>query len=348
MPELRLDLEVMERNATRIGKEVLSLGKLWRPHVKAHSQPKIAKTLVQYGACGVTAATVAEVEVMATAGIPSVLLAHIAVAEAQLNRLAAASKQTNLLVTIDHYVQAERFSAAAQLAGVEFQVLIDIDIGMQRTGVRPRVDATRLAVAADQLPGISVVGIMGYEGHLLTIADPAEKQKAIFDAMNALEQTRDAMQHEGVCCDFVSAGGSGSFWITGQHEAVTELQAGGGIFGDLFYTQACGLQDVEPALTLTADVVSRPSLDRAVLNCGRKAVNPVVHPAEVLDVTGATIDSLSAEHAVLSLEGTARDLKIGDSVRLVVGYSDHTILMHRHIHIYRGAEKVDVWPVIRG
>ena len=89
MPELRLDLDVMERNATRIGKEVLGLGKQWRPHVKAHSQPKIAKTLVQYGACGVTAATVAEVEVMATAGIPSVLLAHIAVAEAQLNRLAA-------------------------------------------------------------------------------------------------------------------------------------------------------------------------------------------------------------------------------------------------------------------
>ena len=347
MPELRLDLDVMEQNAARIGKEVLSLGKLWRPHVKSHSQPRIAKTLVEYGACGVTAANVAEVEVMATAGIPSVLLAHIAVAEAQLNRLAAASRQTRLLVTIDHYVQAELYSAAAQRAGVEFQVLIDIDVGMQRTGVRPRVDATRLAVATDRLPGVSVVGIMGYEGHLLMIPDPAEKKSAIFDAMNVLQQSRDAIQKEGVCCDFVSAGGSGSFWITGQHDAVTELQAGGGIFGDLFYTQACGLQDVAPALTLTADVVSRPSLDRAVLNCGRKAVNPVVHSPELLNVAGANIESLSAEHAVISLEGTARDLKIGDIVRLVVGYSDHSILMHRHIHIYRGAEKVDVWPVIR-
>jgi D-serine deaminase-like pyridoxal phosphate-dependent protein len=348
MPELRLDLDVMERNAARIGNEVLGLGKLWRPHVKSHSQPGIAKTLVDYGACGVTAANVAEVEVMATAGIPSVLLAHIAVAENQLDRLAAAGRQTHLLVTVDHYVQSELYSAAAQRTGAEFHVLIDIDVGMQRTGVRPRVDASRLAVATDRLPGVSVVGIMGYEGHLLTITDPAEKKSAIFDAMNVLEQSRDAIQQEGVCCDFVSAGGSGSFWMTGQHDAVTELQAGGGIFGDLFYTQACGLNDVAPALTLTADVVSRPSLDRAVLNCGRKAVNPVVHSPEVLNVVGARIESLSAEHAVVSLEGAARDLKIGDSVRLVVGYSDHSILMHRHIHVYRGTEKVDVWPVIRG
>ena len=141
MPELRLDLDVMEANARRIGDEIASLGKQWRPHVKAHSQPKIATTMVDLGAIGVTAATVSEVEIMADAGIPSVLLAHIAVAESQLDRLAAASRKTDLLVTIDHFVHAELYSKAAERNGVSFRALVDIDVGMQRTGCRPRVDA---------------------------------------------------------------------------------------------------------------------------------------------------------------------------------------------------------------
>ncbi|MEZ6129910.1 MAG: alanine racemase [Planctomycetaceae bacterium] len=345
--QLRLDLDIMERNAQRMATELAALGKQWRPHVKSHSQPRIAQIMVDLGAIGITAATVPEVEVMAAAGIPSVLLAHLAVSVADRDRLAAASRQTDLLLNIDHFVHAELYSETAVKHGIELKLLVDVDIGMGRTGIRPRVDASQLAAAADDLPGVSVVGIMGYEGHLLTMKDPAEKQTAIFEAMNVLEQTRDAVIERGVCCDIVSAGGSGSFWMTGQHPAVTELQAGGGAFGDLFYQEACGLDRIESALTVVADVVSRPSLEKAVINCGRKSINPAVFPPAMKNLPGATIDYQSAEHAVLTLEGPARDLKIGDVVTVAVGYSDLTLLMHREIHIYRGEDKVDVWPVIR-
>jgi len=345
--ELQLDLTVMRRNAERMQAEIASLGKQWRPHVKSHCQPKIAAMLMQLGACGVTAANVAEVEVMTAAEIPSILLAHLAVADRDLKRLAEASRQTELLLTVDHYVQAERYSSAAKDAGVTFPVLIDVDIGMNRTGTRPRIEAATLAKATQQLPGLTVTGIMGYEGHLLTIDDADAKHVAIVEAMNVLQQTRDAVISEGLNCDIVSAGGSGSFWITGQHAAVTEIQAGGGIFGDLFYQQSCGLKDVDIALTVVADVVSRPSLDQAVLNCGRKAINPIVCPPEVVGVPGAAVGSLSAEHTVLHLEGSGRDLKIGDRVRLAVGYSDHSILMHREIQIYEADRYVETWPVVR-
>lgn len=347
MAQLRLDLDVMEANARRIADEVRDLGKDWRPHVKAHCQPAIARTMFELGACGITAATVAEVEVMADAGAPSVLLAHIAVTESALDRVAKAASLTDVIVSIDHFVHAERYSAAATRNRVELDVIVDVDVGMGRTGCRPRVDATQLAVAASSLPGIRLRGIMGYEGHLLTIPDPDEKKAAIFEAMNMLQQTRDAMLEHGVCCDIVSAGGSGSFWITGQHEAVTELQCGGGAFGDLFYQRACGLTGVESALTVAAHVVSRPSLTQAVVNCGRKAINPVIQMPEVCGVPGATIKSMSAEHTVLALEGEARDLSIGDPIELAVGYSDHSILMHREIEIYRGKQHVDTWPVLR-
>ncbi len=347
MPELRLDLELLESNARRIATQIVSLGKQWRPHVKAHSQPKIARLLVELGANGITCATVGEAEVMAEAGIPSVLFAHIAVAEGDLNRLAAVASRTDLILTIDHFVQAEMYSRAAVRNDVSFRFLVDIDVGMNRTGCRPRIDATQLAQAADRLPGLTLAGIMGYEGHLLTVDDVEQKRTAIHEAMGTLEQTRDAMLAAGLTCEIVSAGASGSFWVTGEHNVVTELQAGGGIFGDPFYRIQCGLSDVQPALTVVADVVSRPALDRAVINAGRKSINPVVAMPHVVGTSGAVIQVMNAEHSVLSLEGDARDLKIGDRVRLVVGYSDHSILMHRKIQVYNGEHHIDVWPVVR-
>lgn len=347
MPELRLDLDVMERNARRIAAEVGELHKQWRPHVKAHCQPKIASTLMNLGACGVTAATIGEVEVMNNAGIPSILFAHIAVDETQINRLAVVAQSIELLVCVDHFVQAELYSRAAQQHGATFRVLIDIDVGMQRSGCRPRIDATQLAQAVEKLPALQMAGIFGYEGHLLAIPDALQKRAAIFDAMNMLEQSRDAFVAAGIVCDVVSAGASGSFWITGQHPAVTELQAGGAIFGDLFYTQHCGLANVQPALTVVADVVSRPQLDRAIINAGRKAINPFVCEPQVANLQGAEIDKMSAEHTSLRLTGMAKDLRIGDKIALHIGYSDHSILMHRKMQIYQGENHVDTWDVIR-
>lgn len=347
MPHLRLDLDILDANAVRMAREISELGKQWRPHVKSHCQPKLASKMVELGACGITAARVTEVEIMAAAEIPSVLFAHLAVNEADLGRLAESSRKTQLDVCVDHFVHAEQYSQAAIRHGVEFRLIVDINIGMNRTGCRPRIDALQIAQAADSLPGVSVCGVMGYEGHLLTIKDEATKNAQILEAMGILEQSRDLFLKAGICCDVVSAGASGSFWITGRHPAVTELQAGGGMFGDLFYSDECGLTDVRPALTVCTEVVSRPSLTQAVLNAGRKAINPVVCWPNVADVKGASIASMSAEHTVLELEKSARDLKIGDEVYLNVGYSDHTILMHRTIEIFRSGEHVGQWSVVR-
>lgn len=347
MPRLCLDLDVMERNAGYMSQQIRETGKLWRPHVKSHCQPRIAQTMVALGAAGVTAASVAEAEVMCEAGIPSVLLAHLVVDPIQIDRLVRIAQKCELLLIIDHFVHAERLSERAKTAGVTMNVLVDIDIGMHRTGVRPGTDATRLAVAAAQLPSIHVAGIMGYEGHLLQIKDAEEKKDQIFEAMNVLQHSRDRIREAGLTCDIVSAGGTGSFQVTRHHEAITELQAGGGIFGDLFYTEACTTTGLDRALWVEAEVVSRPSLEQAVINCGRKALSPEVYQPRLLDTPGSTLKSLSAEHAVILLDGTARDLSIGDPVRFALGYSDLTLLLHRMIHVYRGESKVDEWPVIR-
>ncbi len=344
---LCLDLDIMERNAAVMAEQIAGDGKQWRPHVKSHCLPQIASALVELGAIGVTAASVAEASVMAAAGIPSVLVAHLVANPAQLRRVPDINQRTNLLLTIDHFVHAELLADLANRCGQEFQVLVDVDIGMNRTGVRPGHDATELAQAADRLAGVRVVGIMGYEGHLLQIADADEKQRLIFEAISVLQHTRDLIVSHGIDCKIVSAGGSGSYQITSRHPAVTELQAGGGIFGDLFYSQNCHATGLESAMWVMADVVSRPSLDRAILNCGRKMLSPDLCLPAMRKISGATVQRLSAEHAIVEVSGVAKDLRIGDSVAVSVGYSDLTVLLHRQLHVFRGETPVAVWPFVR-
>ena len=344
---LCVDLDILDRNVKLMADEISSSGKQWRPHVKSHCQPKLMQRMVDAGASGVTCASVAEAEVMAAAGAPSILIAHIVVNPDQLERLPAINQQTELLLTVDHFAQAELLVRLAANCSQNFKVLVDVNVGMNRTGIRPGYDALRLAEAIDKQSGVEVVGIMGYEGHLLLIDDPDEKRTKIMDAMGVLQHTQTLIQQKGICCDIVSAGGTGSYQITKDHEAVTELQAGGGIFGDLFYTKRCGTKGVEPALFVTADVVSRPSLEQAVLNCGRKMLNIEICKPEITGYPGATAERFSAEHCVVSLKGAARDLKIGDSVKMLIGYSDLTLLMHRQIAVFRGEQKIDSWPIVR-
>ena len=144
-------------------------------------------------------------------------------------------------------------------------------------GVLPGRDAIELARATAELDGLRLVGIMGYEGHLLKVEDPEDKRTQINAAMRLLEATRDTMRDEGLCCDIVSAGGTGSYQFTSDCPSVTELQAGGGIFADPMYQLQMGVTGLEYGLTVLATVVSRPEKNRAVLDSGRKTLNPDAH-----------------------------------------------------------------------
>lgn len=333
-PALVVDLAAMERNIAAMAAEITGRGKAWRPHSKCHKSPVIAARQLAAGGMGVTVAKTSEAEVFAAAGIRDILIAHCVVGRTKVERVAALCRIADPIACCDHYVQAEMLSEACQSAGVACRVLIDVNIGLNRIGVRPGSDALDLAKGVSRLPGVRLAGIMGYEGHLLTIADRAEKRSRIESAMALLGEVRDSFLQAGLPCDIVSAGGTGSYQFTAACPAVTELQAGGGLFADPFYLEACGVTGLEPALTVAATVVSRPKLERAILDCGRKSLCPDIHPPRVERVLGghplpdAEIVRHSAEHVTLELGPASRNLKIGDKVLLRPGYSDLTTVLH--------------------
>ncbi|TWT51507.1 D-threonine aldolase [Thalassoglobus neptunius] len=351
-PALCIDLDVLDENIRSMSKEMRDAGKAWRPHVKCHKVPEIARQQLTSGAIGVTAAKSSEAEVFVENQVSDVLIANLIVGEQKLERIARMCREGDPIVACDHFVQAERLSDVCRRSGVICRVIVELDIGMNRVGVRPGPDAEQLVRGIDRLQGIRLVGIMGYEGHLLTESETDRKRKRIEVAISLLERQRDRMIRDGICCDIVSAGGTGSYQMTAHLPVVTEIQAGGGIFGDPFYSKMCGVTGLRPALGIVATVVSRPSLMQAVLDIGRKSIHTEISPPEISrmangkELTDASINSFSAEHTVVELGPESRNLIIGDKVIVVPGYSDLTTLLYDQFYGLRDNFVERILPIV--
>jgi D-serine deaminase-like pyridoxal phosphate-dependent protein len=248
------------------------------------------------------------------------------------------------IVVVDDVAHVRAISAAAVAGGVTVRALVEIEIGMNRCGVAPGEGALLLARQSAESPGLKLAGIMGWEGHLLTIADLAEKAAKITAAMKVLDETRRLIIEAGLPCPIVSAGGTGSFQITGTLGLVTELQAGGAVFMDLFYRNQCHVEEMEFSLSILASVISCPTPNRAVIDAGRKTMSPDLHLPQVKGRTDLQMKWLSAEHGILEVVATPGPV-IGDRVELIPGYGDWTTILHDRYYVFRGERLEAIWEL---
>ncbi|MBX7166342.1 MAG: DSD1 family PLP-dependent enzyme [Pirellulales bacterium] len=344
-PALYLDLDRLEANIRRMAEYCAAAGVAWRPHAKGHKCPQLAALEIEAGAIGLTCAKLAEAEVMAAAGIEDLLVANQLVGRAKLDRLMALRRVADPILTVDHPAHIAAAGEAARAAGVELRTIIEVDIGLARAGVPPGEPTLELAQAIDRQPGLRLVGLMGYEGHLLALPDPADKRRQIEAAIAPLIASRDLLLRSGLCCDIVSAGGTGSYAITAHLPGITELQAGGLVMMDAYYRHVCNVTGFDHALKLVTTVVSRPVPDRAIVDAGRKALNGELIMPEVEGRPGLRFSKLSAEHGWLDVEPQEQGLALGERLHVIPGYSDFTAVLHDHFLAVRGGRVEAIWPL---
>lgn len=344
-PYLCLDLDIMEANIRRMAEVCKQSNVAWRPHAKGHKNAAIAQAQVAAGAIGSTCAKLGEAEVLAAGGVRDLLIANMIVGPQKVKRLVELRKKADPVVAVDDIAQVEPISKAMHAAGLRCRVIIEVDIGLNRVGTAPGEATVALAKKIAELPGVEFAGIMGYEGHLLTLPDRADKEKQINAALDLLSETKRQLLAAGLPCPIVSCAGSGSYWISAKHRDVTELQAGGAIFMDAFYRDKCGVPDLEYALTVPVTIVSRPAPDRAIIDAGRKTLNIEVTTPLVQGRSDVRVLRLSAEHGQLELDPSAQNLKIGDRLRLIPGYEDLTVALHDRFYCFRKNKLVEVRKV---
>jgi D-serine deaminase-like pyridoxal phosphate-dependent protein len=345
-PALCLDADVLEANIARAARICGEHDKQWRPHSKGHKSPALAKLQLDAGAIGVTCAKLGEAEVMAAQGIRDILIANQIVGAQKMQRLAKLRQIADPIVAIDDEYHLSELTAAATGHGVEIRVLIEVDLGMARAGCQSGQATLDLAARAHDTPGVALAGIMGYEGHLLTVEDLQEKQDSIQRAMAELVGNRDLLLEAGLPCPIVSAGGTGSFHTTVACPGVTELQAGGLVMMDVFYRESCQVAGFGNALSLITTVVSRPTAERVIIDAGRKSQNVDLRPPIVQDRDDLVPDCFSAEHGQLKVIGGGPGPRIGERLRLIPGYSDFTNVLHDEFYVFREGHLEAIWPLL--
>jgi D-serine deaminase-like pyridoxal phosphate-dependent protein len=344
-PALVVDVGALDRNIRRMAGFFTDDTCRLRPHVKAHKTAEIARRQLAAGSCsGLTCATVSEAEAVAELGA-DLLIANEIIGRQRCDRVARLARAQAVTVAVDSAEGLDAIGAAAARAGVTVGVLIDLDVGQHRCGLRPGQEALTLAHAAARAAGVALRGVMGYEGHVQAIRDRGEREARAGEAMRMLVATAELLLRAGLPCDIVSAGGTGTFDISGRMAGITEIQAGSYALMDTDYRDT-GVP-FEQAFWVLGTVISRPSAERCVADCGHKSMtkdhgNPSVH-----GIAGATVTALNDEHAVIALPPGA-GIAIGDRIRLVPSHTDPTANLHDVFYVIEGDRVVDVWPIARG
>ena len=347
-PVMLLDLDCFERNAGRLLSVMRKNGVGWRPHSKAHKSPIIARMQIALGAHGVTCAKVSEAEVMVQGGVPSVLIANELAQPVKWRRVATLQSHAEVIVCVDSIEHLNMASDAGVALDVEIPLLVELNIGMDRCGISPGQPALDLACRIADAKGVRLAGVMGYEGHTLTLWPSSVKEAAIRESVGRLTETASLIHSFGLQVPIVSTGGSGSYLTSATVPGITELQAGGACFMDRFYAEQCHLSEhgFEFALTIMASVSGRPTPERAILDSGFKTMSeqPELKPIP-LDLLDAEVLYLSAEHLNMHLGPNAPQLQIGDRVVFIPDYGDTTTFRHNEFIAHRNGTVELVIPL---
>lgn len=340
-PALILDLDVAEANIASMAEHSRGSGVALRPHIKVHKSSHLAQRQVDAGAIGITTATVWEAQAMARAGIDDLLIANQVVGGSHVRAVAELARKRTVMVAVDDAGNAARLAEAARHADSEIGVLVEVDTGMGRSGVRSAAEAVALGERVHGLDGVVLRGVSGYEGHCMLEPDPDQRECDARSAMDDLSGAAERMREAGLPCDVVSAGGTGTYHLTGRDPRITEIQAGSYVVMDAFHASLVP-GGFAVALTVLATVISRQG-GQAVLDTGRKAIGI---DNMLPRLAGADAEPLFVHEEHSGFGGAdAERLQVGDTVELEPGYAPTTANLHDFYHVVRDGSVVDLWPV---
>ena len=351
-PCLVLDLDALERNIVKMGDYAKAHGMRHRVHGKMHKSVDVAKLQERLGgAVGVCCQKVSEAEVFARGGIKDILVSNQVRDAAKINRLARLPRfGARTIVCVDEVANVAELSAAAVKHGTEIEVLIEIDCGAGRCGVTTTEAVIEIAKAVQVAEGLTFTGIQAYQGAMQHM-DSYEARKAKLDI--AIAQVKDAVEGlkaEGIECDLVSGGGTGSYYFESNSGVYNELQCGSYAFMDADYGRILDANgkridqgEWENAFFILTQVMSHAKADKAIVDAGLKAQSVDSGLPVIFGRTDVEYIKCSDEHGVVADPDGV--LKVGDKLRLVPGHCDPTANVHDWYVGVRG-DKVEVlWPV---
>ena len=280
-----------------------------RPHIKTNKSPDVARLMLNAGITKFKCATIAEAEMLAQCKAPDVLLAYQPLGP-KLNRFISLIKKyrtTKFSCLTDNRVAADEQATAFSSSDLVVSVFIDLNVGMNRTGISPDEKAIQFAKHCSTLKGIAVAGLHAYDGHIRDIDFEMKKQKCN-EAFAAVEELNEKLK-----LPVIIMGGSPAFSVHCKRKNI-ECSPGTFVYWDKGYTDLCPEQKFLPAIVLVTRIISLPSENKICTDLGHKSVaaeNEITRRVFFLNVEGLKPISQSEEHLVLETNEGAT-YKVGD------------------------------------
>jgi D-serine deaminase-like pyridoxal phosphate-dependent protein len=333
-PSILIDLDIMQRNLEAMQKRCDDLGIQFRPHIKTHKIPAIAKMQLAVGAVGIACQKVSEAEVFVDAGITDIQIPYNIVGERKTARLAELAKRAKVTVTVDNSTVIDGIAAAAKNAGVTINMLVELVALNNRTGTTPE-NALELAKHI-----VSYGDCLHFGGIMIYPADVAIRPR--------LQKTISLLSEAGIPVETVSGGGSGAILESHLVPELTEMRVGTYVFWDWGSVKKEWATFDDCAMKIRVTVVSANEPNRVIVDGGSKTVN-----AETLDgcygyiveYPNARLHKVNEEHGYVDFSAYDTMPKVGDILHIIPVHTCVVTNLHNRIYGVRGENIEQVWDV---
>jgi D-serine deaminase-like pyridoxal phosphate-dependent protein len=286
----------------RTAKQMVRDVTMLRPHVKTHKSPEATRLLLSEGITKFKCATIAEAEMLARAGAQDIFLAYQPVGP-KIHRLRVLQEKypgSAFSCMADTEEAARTIARVFDCHDHPMRVFLDINIGMNRTGIVPGEKAVRLYLACMAIPGIQAVGLHAYDGHI-NDPDPLVRGARCREAFAPVRMMQTELIRCGTGTPILVAGGSPTFPF---HALQTDVECSPGtfIYWDRSYLEALPDLPFLPAALVITRIISRPTPDTLCLDLGHKSVaaeKDISHRVHFLNAPSAEAISQSEEHLIV-------------------------------------------------
>jgi len=337
-PCIIADIEAIDSNLKKMDSFFDNSACKLRPHFKSHKCVTLAKRQMGYeNTVGITCAKLSEAEQLVAGGINDVLIANQVIGKDKVRRIAEMNKKAEVRVAVDSKEGIEQLNAAVKERGVEIGVLIEVDIGMNRGGVKPGKPAIELAEIISQIDAVRLDGLQSYEGHIVTLENYGERKRRVIEDMKPLLETRKILEQKGFSL-FISSGGTGTYDITGNIAGIDELQCGSYALMDSAY------KNIRPeflnARYILATVLS--VRDNTIsLDVGLKGMGAEYGTPQIIGYPDAENLYVAEEHTVFQNVKA----RIGDKFRIIPPHGCTTNNLYPFMWVARNDTIIDLWPI---
>lgn len=336
----------IRENIRRMAAIAGSPQRLW-PHVKTHKLPQVVRMQLEAGIQRFKCATIREARMAAEVGAAEILMAYPLYGPAieQLFGLIVRYPGARFSAIVDNLQHGRWLEAAAQSHNHPLDVFLDLDVGMERTGIKPGPEALELYRAMAASPWLRPRGLHIYDGHL-HIPDREEREKACDACFAPAEAMIRALKAEGLAPEALICGGSPTFPIHAQHPERI-LSPGTTLLWDSGYsTRFSDMSFLHAAVAFTR-VVSKPGKNKLCLDLGHKAIASEMQPprAAFFGIPDYELAVHSEEHMVIAF-AEAEKYSVGDCLYAIPRHICPTMALHSHVWAVEGGRAVEAWPVV--